>query len=268
LRTGYISQKGDDINMKKVLIPLPNYGFDPTEAAIPWKLLSKVGFEIVFSTPTGIKASPDIRMLNGNDLGVFGAALKARTDAVDACTEMESSQSFCHPLKYNDICAECFDAIILPGGHDKRVKAYLESEILQSIIVDFFTAQKPVGAICHGVVLVARSIDPKSNRSVIHDYKTTALLNTQELLAYNLTRLWLKDYYLTYPEITVENEVKSVLLSDDNFIKGSLPLLRDSPDKMARGFFVKDKNFLSARWPGDIYSFSLEFINMVKIDTR
>ncbi len=113
------------------------------------------------------------------------------------------------------------------------------------------------------MVLAARSITPESKRSVIHDYKTTSLLNFQELLAYNLTRLWLNDYYLTYPKITVENEVKSVLSSQDNFIKGPSPLLRDSKNKLARGFFVKDRNYLSARWPGDVYNFSFEFINMV-----
>jgi protease I len=231
-------EKGDAINIKKILIPLPCYGFDPTEVAIPWKLLSKAGFEIVFTTPRGIKASPDIRMLRGNDLGIWRSILQAREDAIDACIEMESSQSFCNPLKYNDVHGESFDALVLPGGHDKGVKEYLESEVLQRQVVDFFVARKPVGAICHGVVLAARSIDPESNRSVIHQYKTTSLLKSQEFLGYNLTRLWLKDYYLTYPEITVEDEVRSVLSNQENFIKGPSPLLRDNHNKLERGFFV------------------------------
>lgn len=249
---------------KKILIPLPSYGFDPTEVAIPWRLLSKAGFEIVFTTPRGNKASPDIRMLKGNGLGIWKLILQARGDAIEACIDLESNQSFCNPLKYEDVHEEKFDAILLPGGHDKSVKEYLESEVLQNHIVNFFAAKKPVGAICHGVVLAARSIDPKSNRSVINDYKTTSLLKSQELLAYNLTRLWLKDYYLTYPEITVEDEVKSALSNQKNFIKGSSPLLRDNQNKLERGFFVKDRNYLSARWPGDVYNFSFEFIKMVK----
>jgi putative intracellular protease/amidase len=153
---------------------------------------------------------------------------------------------------------------MLPGGHDKGVKEYLESEVLQNHVVDFFDAKKPVGAICHGVVLAARSIDPKSNRTVIHEYKTTSLLKSQELLGFNLTRLWLKNYYLTYPEITVEDEVKSVLFSQENFIKGPPPLLRDNHNKLGRGFFVRDRNYLSARWPGDVYNFSFEYIKMLK----
>ena len=140
----------------------------------------------------------------------------------------------------------------------------MESEVLQHLVVDFFVAQKPVGTICHGVVLAARSINSDTEKSVIHNYKTTSLLKSQELLAYNLTRLWLKDYYLTYPEITVEDEVKSVLSDSDNFLKGPTPLFRDNYNHLERGFVVKDRNYLSARWPGDAYNFSLEFIRMVQ----
>ena len=250
--------------MKKILIPLPSYGFDPTEVAIAWKLLTQAGLETVFTTPAGKKASPDIRMLKGRELGIWRWVLRARQDAVDAYDEMQASHSFCDPLTYKDSKEQHFDALLLPGGHDKGVKEYLESKVLQALVVDFFIAKKPVAAICHGVVLAARSIDRNSNRSVIYQRKTTSLLKSQELLAFGLTRLWLGDYYLTYPDMTVEDEVKSVLASQDNFISGPSPLLRDHPGKLGRGFFVRDGNYLSARWPGDAYAFALEFINMIK----
>lgn len=150
------------------------------------------------------------------------------------------------------------------GGHDKGAKEYLESKLLQQLIVAFFKAKKPVAAVCHGVVLVARSIDADTGKSVLHNYKTTSLLKSQELLAYNLTRLWLKDYYLTYPGLTTEDEVRSVLSKQEHFIKGPTPILKDSPKDLKRGFVVRDRNYLSARWPGDIYNFSIEFIKMVR----
>lgn len=62
---------------KRILIPLPTYGFDPTEAAIPWKLLSERGFEIIFITPNGTKASPDNIMVSGETLGIWKSVLKA-----------------------------------------------------------------------------------------------------------------------------------------------------------------------------------------------
>lgn len=246
-----------------ILIPLPSYGFDPSEAAIPWKILSANNIKITFATPKGIPASGDEIMLTGKKLGIFKSLLKARNDAVQAYNMMINSNEYKHPLRYDEIQPSDYDGIFLPGGHDKGVKEYLESEILQNIIPLFFQYNKKIGAVCHGVVLLARSKDKKTNKSVIYDYKTTALLKKQELLAYNLTKLWLKDYYLTYPEMTVEDEVKSALKNHSNFIHGNLPIFRDSENNLKPGFVVKDRNYLSARWPGDIYKFSNEYLKLI-----
>jgi protease I len=251
------------MNKKRVIIPLPNYGFDPTEVAIPWQILSNNGVNVVFAAPEGRQTSADRLMLTGEKLGIWRPILQARKDAVAAYSEMEKTPVFQNTLKYDDLKEVDFDAILLPGGHDKAVKEYLESGILQQLVVEFFRTKKPVAAVCHGVVLAARSIDPATNKSVINDYKTTCLLKSQELTAYNLTRLWLKDYYLTYPEITVEEEVRAALSDPNNFLSGHFSLLRDDMKHLKRGFAVRDRNYLSARYPGDIYTFSLEFLKML-----
>ena len=248
--------------MTRLLMPLPTYGFDPTEVAIPWKILSGEGIDVVFTTPGGGKASTDASMLDGSRLGIWKPLLRARRDAVDAHAELAANDSFCRPLKYTEAAADDFDALFLPGGHDKRVKEYLESEILQSLVAEFFIAGKPVGAICHGVVLAARSINPNTGKSVLHDYKTTALLKSQEMAAYKMTRLWLNDYYLTYPGLTVEDEVRSVLSDSNNFKRGPTPVLRDNYKHLDRGFVVSDRNYLSARWPGDVYSISTKMADL------
>lgn len=253
---------------KKILIPIPTYGSDPSEVAIPWKQFSQNNFEVIFATPRGKKGHADKLMITGKSLGIMKSVLRARKDAVKAYIELEKSHNFCKPIKYSAIKVEDFDAIYLPGGHDKSVKEYLESITLQNIIVDFFNANKSVGAVCHGVILLARSINPKTKKSVIADYKTTCLLKSQELLAHKLTKLWLGDYYLTYPGLTVEDEVRSVLSDTKNFIKGPSPLLRDSNKHLKRGFVVKDRNYISARWPGDIYNLTNNFMQMVKQQNR
>ncbi len=251
------------LDAMKILMPLPSYGFDPTEVAIPWRLLTDHGIEVVFTTPNGKAGAADRLMLSGDKLGIWKPLLKARADAVDAYDEMVKDASFCDPQGYATAQEEDFDAIYLPGGHDKAVKEYMESDLIQRLVVDFFAAQKPVAAICHGVVLVARSTDPATGKSVIHDFRTTALLKSQELAAYNLTRLWMGDYYLTYPETTVEDEVSTALSDPKNFLSGPKPLFRDSLKHLERGFVVKDRNYLSARWPGDVYSLSMELTNLM-----
>ncbi len=252
--------------MTKILVPLPSYGVDPTEVAIPWKVLSQHGCDFTFTTPIGNQAVPDRAMLNGVGLGIWRSLLQTGKDAVAACNEMERSEAFCSPIEYGAVNAHDYDALLLPGGHDKGVKEYLESPVLQSLVVDFFSMNKPVAAICHGVVLAARSIDPATGASVISGYKTTALLKSQEMAAFHMTRLWLKDYYLTYPGLTVEDEVTAVLSCAESFVAGPRPLFRDSPEKLNRGFTVRDRNYLSARWPGDVYSFSFAFQKMLDSD--
>ncbi len=249
---------------KKVLIPLPSYGCDPSETAIPWKLLTDKNIDVQFATPSGMQAVPDRIMLKGEKLGIWKSVLPARKDAVAAFYEMEKTEPFRNPLKYAEAYEKNFDGLLLPGGHDKGACEYLESAVLQKLVADFFMAQKPVGAICHGVVLAARSKNPQTGKSVLHNYKTTALLKKQEMLAYNMTRLWLGDYYLTYPGKTVEDEVTSVLEKSDNFLQGPKPLFRDRAESLKPGFALRDKNYISARWPGDVYNFSLGFIKMIE----
>ncbi len=247
---------------KNLLIPLAKYGSDPSEVAIPALLQAQKGFTVVFATPEGQKATVDPVMLTGKTLGITKSLLMARQDAVEAYARVEKMESFRQPLMYKDLRCGDFDGLLLPGGHDKRIREYLESEVLQGVTVDFFKQGKPVGAICHGVLLAARSKDPATGKSVLYDYKTTALLKSQELAAYNLTRLWLGDYYLTYPGLTVEDEVKSLLAEDNNFVPGPKPVFRDSPRSLKRGFALQDRNYVSARWPGDVYNFARRFMEL------
>jgi len=248
----------------KVLLPMPTLGFDPSEVAIPWKLLSKKDIKVVFATPEGTKSSTDIRMLTGKDLGIWKSLLRARKDAVNAYNEMIVTEPFCNPIKYSEINIDDYDGILLPGGHDKPVKEFLESNILQKTVVDFFHADKKVAAICHGVLLAARSIDEDTGKSILYNVKTTCLLKSQEMAAYNMTKLWLKDYYLTYPEISVEEEVKSLLADEKNFIQGPKPLFRDDMKHLSRGYALRDGNYISARWPGDLCTFMLKFIEALE----
>lgn len=245
---------------------MSSYGGDPSEIAIPWKLLKEEGHEVIFSTPTGEKARADEIMITGKGLGIFKRILQARKDARIAYAEMQEDQAFCSPTKYKDLKESDFDAIFLPGGHDKGVKEYLESKLLQDLIVQFFKSNKPVAGICHGILLIARSIDKETGKSVLANYKTTSLLKTQELAAFNLTRLWLGDYYLTYPEITTQDEVISYLETAANFLTGPRPISKDRRNNLNAGFVVRDRNYLSGRWPGDLYSLTAEFINMLELD--
>lgn len=246
-----------------VLIATSSVDFDPTEVAVPWQVLTAAGIEVCFATDTGRAGAADARMLDGNGLGLLKPLLIAQKPARDAYAMMVQDAAFQNPMSYADIVPADFDALLLPGGHAKGIIPYLESDVLQRVIAAFFTCDKPIGAICHGVVAACRALDPETGQSVLHGRKTTALLRRQERLAYRLTRRKLGDYYLTYP-VTVQDEVTGALASPDDFIEGPTPILRDNPSHLGRGFTVRDGNYLSARWPGDTYRFSAEFLAMVQ----
>lgn len=241
-----------------ILMPIPDYGFDPTEAAVPWNYLKEKGIEIVIATPSGKMASADERLLTGEGFGPFKKLLMAEPSALKDYRSMTKNEAFRHPIRYSEIDTTLFTGVLLPGGHDKGMREYLESEILQKKVAEFFLAEKLIGAICHGTVLAARTIDPRTEKSVIYDYQTTSLLKSQEMGAYYLTALWLNDYYRTY-SITVEEEVKSVLKEKNQFLTGKVTMSRDSIKNEKPAFVVEDRNYISARWPGDAHTFARKF---------
>jgi putative intracellular protease/amidase len=140
------------------------------------------------------------------------------------------------------------------------MRQYLGSELLQSKVAAMWKQGRPVGAICHGVLLLARAKDPATGKSVHHGAKTTCLPKYMERSAYLLTFWKLGRYYRTYPDY-VEDEVRGAL--DDastQFVRGPRTLTKrgtaadDSP-----AFVVEDGRYVSARWPGDAYLFSQRF---------
>lgn len=248
--------------MATILMPLPEHDFDPTESGVPWRILRERSHLVVFATPHGKPAAADPRMVTGAGLGIFKGLLQADNNGRRAYDEMARCAEFQQPIPYNDIRETDVDALLLPGGHAKGMRPYLESERLQSAVVDFFAQGKVVGAICHGVVLAARS-RPAGGKSVLHGRKTTSLTKLMELGAWALTYLYLGDYYRTYPT-TVEDEVRSALANPEDYLAGPIAVTRDSPGNLDAGFIVRDGNYLSARWPGDAHRFANDLARMVE----
>lgn len=245
-----------------ILMPLPTADFDPTEAGVSYGVLTEAGHRFTFATPTGEPATPDPRMLTGEGLGVWRSLLSANAVGRAACNRLTAAAAFQKPISHDAMVAASFDALVLPGGHAPGMRSYLESGPLQRTVAAFFAAHKPVGAICHGVVVAARTVDPATGKSVLHGRKTTALTAWMELSAWALTAAWLGSYYRTYPQ-TVEGEVKSHLANPRDFLRGPWSSARDGPGALGPGFTVQDKNYLSARWPGDAHRFATQFSQMV-----
>jgi len=245
-----------------ILVPMPRADFDPTEVAVPWRVLTEAGVAVRFATLDGTTGTADPRMVTGKGLGPLKLVLRADGRGRDAFARLLDDPHFNEPLTYEQMTASDFDGLHLPGGHAAGMKEYLESVEVHRLIAEFFAHDKPVGAICHGVVAACRS-RTGDGISVLHGRRTTALPEAMELGAWRLTRHWLGDYYRTYPT-TVQAEVTAALASPGDFLPGPRSLLRDAPQRLDRGFVVRDGNYISARWPGDAHRYSNELLAVLR----
>ena len=121
-----------------VLMPLPLKDFDPTEAAVAWKILHEGGKKVVFATPDAKIASADPVMVTGKGLGVFKFNLRADKYGRNAYAEMIKDQAYLNPISYEEINIDEYNALVLPGGHAKGIRPYIESSLLQEVVSDFF----------------------------------------------------------------------------------------------------------------------------------
>ncbi|GAA0682642.1 type 1 glutamine amidotransferase domain-containing protein [Kitasatospora atroaurantiaca] len=278
--------------MATVLMPIPAQDFDPSEVAVGWQVLTLAGHRVVFATPEGERATGDELMLTGQGLDPWGRVpglrrvlgvgriLRANADARAAYTQMLRSEEFRNPVPWDKASLADSDGLYLPGGHRARgMRRYLESMTLQALVVEAFRRGMPVAAICHGVLLAARSTDPDTGRSVLHGRRTTALTWRQENQAWQLarrTRFWDPDYYRTYLEepgrpkgyMSVQQEVTRNLARPEDFLEvepGSPDAfrktsgLRDTATDDRPAFVVEDGNYLSGRWPGDVHALARRF---------
>lgn len=247
--------------MARVLMLLPAADYDPTESALPWAALTARGHEVRFATPGGAAAPADARLVT-TGFGWLDPLLMTRPEALAAYARMAADPAFQAPLAHGAVRDAAFDALLVPGGHAPGMRSLLESAPAQSLVAAFFAGERPVGAVCHGVLLLARS-RRADGRSVLHGRRTTALPRTLELSAFALTAAWLGRYYRTY-DATVQDEVTAALARPGDFLAGPLLARRDDAAHPERGFVVRDGHYLSARWPGDCHRFASAFCALVE----
>jgi len=150
-------------------------------------------------------------------------------------TQLERDAAFGAPLAYADLRVDDFDGLLLPGGHRGR--------------------------------------------------KTTALTWALERAGWRLGRIgrfWDPDYYRTYREgrgdpagsCSVQAEVTRALASAADFLdvpatasdraRKTNGIARDSATDARPAWVVRDGNYVSARWPGDAYTFARTFVDALR----
>ncbi|MGF7235062.1 MAG: type 1 glutamine amidotransferase domain-containing protein [Frankia sp.] len=290
--------------MAVVVVPVPAHDSDPTEVAVSWRVLVDRGHRVMFSTPSGRPAECDDVMVTGRGLDLWsrfaplergvlvGRVLRADAAGRAAHAALQRDAAWLAPTRWDGIDLDQADGLLLPGGHRARgMRPYLESPVLRRLVVDAFRRDLPVGAICHGVLLVARSVDPATGRSVLFGRRTTALTWRLERTADRIARVTRRGdpgYYRTYDERpgepvgyrSVQREVTRALRSPADFLdvprgtpdarRKAAGVVRDRPGDPRASFVVRDGGYVTARWPGDAHTFAETFADVLagRADTR
>ncbi|MFF8372684.1 type 1 glutamine amidotransferase domain-containing protein [Streptomyces lydicus] len=245
----------------RVLMPVPDRDFDVTEVAVPWRLLTEAGHQVVLATErAGTRPACDPRLLTGVLFGALGAAAEPRR----FYHQLTESPEFTGTAGWADLDPAAYDGLLLPGGHAPGMRQYLGSEALRRQVARFWALDRPVGAICHGVLVLARTTDAATGRSLLADRRTTCLPKYMERSAYLATAWRLGRYYRTYPAY-VEDEVRAALADPARFERGPRVLsARGTATDDTAAFVVQDGRYLSARWPGDAYLFGRRFLALLE----
>ncbi|PKO21451.1 MAG: protease [Chloroflexi bacterium HGW-Chloroflexi-1] len=126
------------MNGKKILMLVGDFVED-YEVMVPFQALRMVGYQVHAVCP-GKKAGETVRTAVHDFEG-------------DQTYSEKPGHNFQLNATFDDIEAEEYDALVIPGG---RAPEYIRlNEKVLDIVRHFFSADKPVAAICHGAQLLA-----------------------------------------------------------------------------------------------------------------
>lgn len=164
---------------KKILIITGDFTED-YELMVPFQALVMLGYEVSVVCPgkkAGDKVSTAIHDFEG-----------------DQTYTEKPGHKFALNATFDEVSAAQFDGLLLPGG---RAPEYLRlNELVLAIIRDFFTANKPVAAICHGAQLLTAAGVCKGRK--------------------------LAAYYACGPEVTLAGAEFQNIAVDGAFVDGNL----------------------------------------------
>ena len=164
---------------KKILIVLTSHdrlgdtgektGFWLEELAAPYYVLQAAGAELTLASPRGgqppLDPKSDASEFETEDTQRFKADSAARAQLANT-------------LKLSEVRAQDYDAIFYPGGHGPLWDLVSDPHSIR-LIEDFWAAEKPVAAVCHGPVVLINAKDAAGDY-IVKGREVTAFSNEEE----------------------------------------------------------------------------------------
>jgi len=247
---------------QRILLPLPALGYECTEATVPWRVLTQAGHQITFATPDGKPATADMTTVDGTGLGLLGYIFRAAKAVRGYHAEMVRSADYQAPIRWDAIDPVDFDAVVVPGGHHNEMRPFLDSTELHATLAAFSEQNKLVAAICHGVLLVARS-KQLDGRSIVAGRHVTTVPGDAENQVHKLcsARMGHERYGKPY-DLTAEEEVRELMHGEGQLTIVKMPFRHDASGRET-GLCIVDEHVVTARMPHDSWTFAKTVVDQL-----
>ena len=144
-------------------------GFWIEEFAAPYYVLTNAGVEVTLASPKGGQPPIDPK----------SEAPESQTDATRRFKEDKGLQEkLAHTKKLSEVSADSFDAVFFPGGHGPLWDLTTDPDSIK-LVEDFWSAQKPVVAVCHAPAVLLNVKDEKGE-PLVKGKNVTGFTNTEE----------------------------------------------------------------------------------------
>jgi putative intracellular protease/amidase len=144
-------------------------GFWVEEFAAPYYTLKDAGAEITLASPKGGQPPIDPK----------SAEPSAQTEATKRFDkDAELQKLLANTKKLAEVKAANFDAVFYPGGHGPLWDLTKDNDSIQ-LIQDFWSAKKPVAAVCHAPSVLL-NVKDENGEPLVKGKKVTGFTNSEE----------------------------------------------------------------------------------------
>jgi putative intracellular protease/amidase len=208
------------------------------ELATPYYIFKDAGAEITLASPKGGPVPLDPK----------SQSIMVVTSGTKRFLKDEEAMNFlAHSILLEEINADDFDVVFLPGGHGP-LWDIADNKIVKQLLEAFNNKNKPIGAVCHGVAGLL-SVQDDQGKTLIKGKQLTGFTNSEEESA-GLTGI---------VPILLETELVSLgalfskganytshVVTDGNIITGQNPA---SSEALAKTIVAYVKNNMPVREP-------------------
>ena len=144
-------------------------GFWVEEFAAPYYLMADEGVDVTIASPKGGQPPIDPKSEEPD----------AQTEATKRYySDKALKEKIANTQKLSEMNAEDFDAVFYPGGHGPMWDLYDDEDSI-SLIQDFWSAGKPVAAVCHAPSALL-NVKDENGDPLVKGKKVTGFTNSEE----------------------------------------------------------------------------------------